>query len=79
MSTPRGVLVSPNDDGGDGCGSSGKPDDDPLISEKVAILSFGSEHSTKLIERKVRELNIEAKVFHPLYTIAEELYYGKYK
>ncbi|KAH9393117.1 hypothetical protein TYRP_006228 [Tyrophagus putrescentiae] len=79
MSTPRGVLVSPNDDGGDGCGSSGKPDDDPLISEKVAILSFGSEHSTKLIERKVRELNIEAKVFHPMYTIAEELYYGKYK
>ena len=79
MSTPRGVLVFPNDDGGDGCGSSVNSDDDSLNSEKVAILSFGSKHSTKLIERKVHELNIEAKVFHPLYTIAEELYHGKYK
>ena len=78
MSTPRGVLVSSKNDSDDG-GSSGSFDDDSLNSEKVAILNFGSKHSTELIERKVRELNIEAKVFHPMYTIAEELYYGKYK
>ncbi|XP_017461816.1 PREDICTED: GMP synthase [glutamine-hydrolyzing]-like, partial [Rhagoletis zephyria] len=77
MSTPNGALNSSNNDCCDSR-SSDKPAIDLLNSEKVAILSCSAQHSPKLIDRNVRELEVETQIL-PLNTLVKELLKEQYK